>query len=239
MQSSATSTVRAWDWPTRAFHWSLVLAILSAWASSEFAEKLGDTTLKWHRYNGYFILVLIVFRLIWGVVGSSTSRWSAFVTWPWTAAAYGLDLLRGRDRHFLGHNPLGTYMILGLLMIVLAQATLGLTIVEHNDTTWGPLYKLVSEENQKRVLYWHVRAFNWFILPLVALHIVANSLYGLVKKDPLIRAMITGTKPAAAYEDQPEAELASALALRAALAFALSVAIVLGSIVALGGKLFY
>jgi cytochrome b len=234
-----TSTVRAWDWPTRAFHWSLVLAIISAWVSFEFAEKLGDASLKWHRYNGYFILTLIVFRLIWGVVGSSTSRWSAFVTWPWTAAAYGLDLVRGRDRHFLGHNPLGTYMILGLLALVSIQGLLGLMTVEHNDTTWGPLYKLVSEENQKRVLYWHTRIFNWFILPLVSLHIIANSLYGIVKKDPLVRAMITGRKPSGTYEHQHEAQLVSGLAVRAALSFALAAAIVLGGIVALGGKLFY
>ena len=123
---TATTQVRAWDWPTRAFHWLLVLAILSAWVSFNYAEKLGDTSLKWHRYNGYAILVLIVFRLLWGFIGSSTSRWSAFVTWPWKAAAYGLDVVRGRDRHFLGHNPLGTYMILGLLALVSAQALLGL-----------------------------------------------------------------------------------------------------------------
>lgn len=234
-----TSTVRAWDWPTRVFHWSLVLAILSAWVSFEFAEKLNDATLRWHRYNGYFILTLVVFRLIWGVVGSSTSRWSAFVTWPWRAAAYGLDLVRGRDRHFLGHNPLGTYMILGLLFLVTVQGVLGLMTVEHNDTTWGPLYKLLSDDNQKRVLYWHVRGLTWFILPLVGLHIIANSLYGLIKKDPLIRAMITGKKPAGVYEDQPEAQIVGSLGGRAALVLAISVAIVFGSISALGGKLFY
>jgi cytochrome b len=239
MSTPASQHVRAWDWPTRAFHWSLVIAILSAWASFEFAEKLGDVSLKWHRYNGYAILVLIVFRFIWGFVGSSTSRWSAFVTWPWHAAAYGLDLVRGRDRHFLGHNPLGTYMILGLLGLVSLQALLGLVIVEHNDTTWGPLYKLVSEENQKRVLFWHTRLFNWFILPLICLHILANSVYGIIKKDPLIRAMITGTKPAVAYEDQAEAQIVSAVGIRALFTLALAATIVLGGIVALGGKLIY
>ena len=231
--------VRAWDWPTRAFHWLLVLAIAGAWTSSHFAEQLGDATLKWHRYNGYAILVLIVFRLIWGFVGSSTSRWSAFVTWPWHAAAYGLDILRGRDRHFLGHNPLGTYLILTMLAVVALQAVFGLGVVEHNDTTWGPLYKLFSEANQQRITYWHTRAFNWFILPLISIHIVANSLYGLVKKDPLIRAMITGTKPVGMYEDQAEAVIVDGVAVRAALVLALAAAIVLGGIVVLGGKLFY
>jgi cytochrome b len=238
MQTSAPR-VRAWDWPTRMFHWSLVFCIISAWASSEFAEKLGDPTLKWHRYNGYAILILITFRLIWGVVGSSTSRWAAFLTWPWTAAAYGLDLVRGKNRHFLGHNPLGTYMILGLLGIVSLQGLIGLGVVEHNDVTWGPLYKLFSEERQKFLTHWHTRIFQWFILPLVAFHIIANTLYGLIKKDPLIRAMITGTKPAAAYEDQREAVLVNNVGLRAAISFALATAIVLGGIVALGGKLLY
>lgn len=239
-QSSVRSdTVRAWDIPTRVFHWSLVLAIVSAWASFRFAETIGDPTLQWHRYNGYAILVLLVFRLLWGFVGSSTSRWSAFVTWPWHAAVYGLDLLRGRDRHYLGHNPLGTYMILALLAVVGAQSFIGLFIVEHNDTTWGPLYKLASESTQKLLHNWHIWSFYWILLPVIAMHITANTLYGVVKKDPLIRAMVTGRKPAGHYEDQQQAEIVAAVWLRALLCLAAALAIVLGGIAALGGKLFY
>ena len=232
-------TVRAWDIPTRVFHWSLVFCIFSAWASFQYAEKLGDPTMQWHRYNGYAVLVLLVFRLLWGFVGSSTSRWSAFVTWPWHAAGYGLDLLRGRDRHYLGHNPLGTYMILALLALVGAQSSLGLFVVEHNDTTWGPLYKLVSETNQKLVHRWHIWSFYWLLLPVIGAHIVANTLYGFVKKDPLIRAMVTGKKPAGKYEDQAEAVIVAQVWARAIGCLAAAVAIVLGGIAALGGKLFY
>ena len=62
--------------PTRLFHWLLVALVLLAWASWRYSEALGDPTLKLHRWNGHAILVLIVFRLLWGLVGSSTSRFS-------------------------------------------------------------------------------------------------------------------------------------------------------------------
>lgn len=231
--------MRAWDLPTRVFHWTLVSLIISAWASHEFSEVFGDNSLKWHRYNGYAILIAVVWRLLWGFVGSSTSRWSAFVRWPWSAANYGLDLLRGRDRHYLGHNPLGSYMILSLLGVVSLQAVLGLFTVEHNDVTWGPLYKLVSEDIYKKIGYYHVRIFKYVIMPLIVFHITANILYGMLKRDPLIRAMITGSKPSGEYEDQSEAKLVAQPLLRAVLCLCLSVTAVFGSIVGLGGKLFY
>jgi cytochrome b len=233
------ATVAVWDAPTRLFHWALVTCLACSWPSYQYAETLGDPTLKWHRYNGLAILVLLVFRVLWGFLGSSTARWRHFVRWPWHAAGYALDLVRGRDRKFLGHNPLGTYMILALLLVVAGQSLLGLVIVEHNDTTWGPLYKLVSESTQKRVQHWHAAALYWVILPLIAAHIIANTLYGLLKRDPLVRAMITGRKPAADYEDGREAIIARDVNLRALGTLVLAIGIVFGGIMALGGKLFY
>ncbi len=231
--------VMAWDAPTRLFHWLLVLSIVSAWASYEFAEQLGDATMKWHRYNGYAVLVLIVFRLIWGFVGSSTSRWSSFVRGPAAAVRYGLDVASGRERRFLGHNPLGTYMVLALLAAVAIQAMLGLVVTEHNDTTWGPLYNLVPESLQGKVRRWHSSGLYWVILPLVVAHIAANALYGVLKRDPLIPAMITGRKPAADYEDGHAARIAPATTARALAALLGAIAIVLGGIKLLGGTLFY
>jgi cytochrome b len=236
---NVTTQVRAWDLPTRVFHWSLVTLIICAWISFEFSGKIGDSTLQWHRYNGYAILTLLVWRLLWGFAGSSTSRWSAFVRWPWVAAGYLFDLVRGRDRQFLGHNPLGTYMVLGLLAAVGLQAVLGLMTVEHNDVAWGPLYKLVSETTIKQISYYHVRLLNYLILPLVAAHIAANVLYGVVKKDPLIRAMVTGAKPAGPYEDAAEAVIVDRPILRAVACLGLATAVVLGGIMMLGGKILY
>jgi cytochrome b len=237
--SAAVATVAVWDVPTRLFHWALVTCLACAWPSYHYAERLGDPTLKWHRYNGLAVLVLLVFRLLWGFLGSSTARWRHFLRWPWHAASYAIDLMRGRDRNFLGHNPLGTYMIIALLTAVASQAVLGLLVVEHNDTTWGPLYKLVGEATQKQVQHWHAAALYWVILPLIGAHIVANTLYGLLKHDPLVRAMITGRKPAGDYEDAREAVIARDANLRALGTLVLAIGIVFGGIVALGGKLFY
>jgi cytochrome b len=228
--------VKAWDWPTRAFHWALVFGVVSAWASFRFADRIGDPMLVWHRWNGYALLVLVVFRLIWGFVGSSTSRFSAFVTWPWNAGAYALDLLRGRDRKFLGHNPLGSWMIIALLAAVGVQGSLGLFSLEHNELVAGPLKRLVAHETSEKITKWHVWGIN-VIFALAALHIAANVLYGLVKKDPLISAMVTGRKPADAYEDQREAAIADGVTFRALVCLLVAAVIVFGGIWALGGRI--
>jgi cytochrome b len=228
--------VRVWDLPTRLFHWTFVTLILCAWVSSEFASKINDPTLKWHRWNGYAILVLVVFRLIWGFAGSSTSRFSSFMRWPRVALSYGLDVLRGRERPFLGHNPLGSWMVLMLLGAVAAQSVLGLYTLEHNDITAGPLNRTISEETSKVVGWLHVRGFN-VILALAALHVLANSLYQIVKKDPLITAMVTGVKPARHYEDGPEAAIARNSGLRALACLVAAVTLVFGGILLLGGRI--
>ncbi len=229
--------VRAWDLPTRVFHWLLALSILTAWASWRYSEVLGDHTLKLHRWNGQAVLVLIVWRLLWGFVGSSTSRLSAWLWWPWTAAGYGLRLLRRETPLYLGHNPLGSYMVQVLVAAVAAQAVSGLFVVEHNDLTGGPLYRLLTEEGQKRITEWHTSFFYWWVLILVPIHVLANLGYGLVKKEPLITAMITGKKPAADYLDAAEAEIVGWPMVRAMICLVAAAGLVLGVIYgALGGK---
>src|SRR5262245_20072118 len=87
--------VRAWDSPTRLFHWLLAALVLFAWASWRYSEAIGDPLYKLHRWNGHAILVLVMWRILWGFVGTSTSRFSAWLWWPWTAVAYAFRLLRG------------------------------------------------------------------------------------------------------------------------------------------------
>jgi cytochrome b len=229
-------SVKAWDWPTRAFHWTLVFCLVSAWASFKLADRIGDTTLIWHRWNGYAILILLTFRLIWGFVGSSTSRFAAFVTWPWSALRYALDLATGKSRPFLGHNPLGGWMILILLTAVTVQGSMGLFALEHNELVAGPLKRLIAHETSEAITKLHVKGIN-LILGLAAIHITANVLYGLLKKDPLIRAMVTGRKPAEAYEDQAEARIAENVTLRALLCLLAAKILVFGGITALGGRI--
>ncbi len=228
--------MRAWDLPTRLFHWSLVTLIGCSWLSYHYANAIGDPTLRWHRWNGMAILVLVVFRVLWGFVGSSTSRFSAFIRWPWVALGYGLDLLAGKTRHYLGHNPLGSWMIVVLLLTVGAQAIGGLYTLEHNEITAGPLQRTISDEATAFISKWHRRGFN-LLLALVALHVLANSLYQIIKRDPLITAMVVGTKPPADYEDTAEAVIVPHAGLRAFACLVAAAVLVFGSIVLLGGRL--
>ncbi len=242
MLKPAPMPVRVWDLPTRLFHWSLVILIICSWASYEFSGLVGDTTLLWHRLNGYAILILLIWRVLWGLFGSPSARFSNFLTWPWTAAAYGFDLIRGRDRRYLGHTPLGAYMIVALIVVVATQGTLGLMATEHNYVTWGPLSALAgSDERSIELAKWHVWIFDKLLLGLIALHIAVNVFYRIIKKDRLIEAMVTGTKPPGTYDDESRvanAEIDRPL-LRAMICLVVATAIFAGAIKALGGKLFY
>jgi len=230
--------VPAWDLPTRMFHWMLVVLVVSAWISFEFSEEIGDARLKWHRWNGLAVLTLVVWRILWGVSGPTNARFSHFVRGPAAVMDYARDLVRGTPRRFLGHNPLGALMVLALLACVGAIGSLGLFAVEHNDLATGPLYRLAGNEVAKVATSWHRFLFEPVLIALVALHIVANVLYGFVKKEPLIPAMITGSKPPGVYEDVPPlAPPLSRPLLRAFLCLAAATLLVFGGILAMGGRL--
>jgi cytochrome b len=124
-----------------------------------------------------------------------------------------------------------------LLVAVLAQAMLGLFTLEHNEIVAGPLKRLLSDEATEVVSKLHVRGLN-ILLVLIAIHIVANTAYGLIAREPLVKAMVTGKKPAHAYEDEPEARIAGNVTLRAAVVLVVSIGLVFGGIVLAGGRIF-
>lgn len=231
--SAQARTVAAWDLPTRLFHWSLVTLIVLSWVS----RKYGDAGLVWHTWNGYAILVLIVWRLIWGVTGSSTARFKSFFYAPWHAARYAVDFALRRPRHFLGHNPLGGAVVFAILGIVGLQAVLGLFSFYYEDESnngKGPLANLISEAAGVTVTTLHEKVFD-LIVAVAALHILANLLYLVWKGENLVKAMISGRKAERPdYEDEPEAKLAGTA--RAALALLAAIVLVFGGILALGGK---
>ena len=214
------SRVRAWDLPTRLFKWGLVALVLNAFLT----QAQGDAGIRWHILNGYAILTLLVFRLLWGVVGSSTAVFSAWVRWPWTALRYGVDVLRGRGSRYLGHNPLGGWMILVLM-------GLGLNGGPFANLDFGDPTRL-----QRAMMFWHFRGF-YVLLGFAVIHVLVNLWYQSAKDDPVISAMVIGTKPKADYVDQPEMRPAPATPLRALLCLAAAAAIVLGGVSAAGGKL--
>lgn len=223
MTTENTRMVAAWDLPTRLFHWGLVTLVILA----PITNKMGASTFYLHKINGYMILSLILYRVIWGFIGGTTARFSTFVR-PFGAIGYFFDLLRNRPRHFLGHNPLGGLMVLALMAAAAGQALFGLmTLDDIPATIEGPFASKVAESTAEWVSVWHRRGFR-IILALVALHVLANLFYTFVKKDNLIRPMVTGVKPAGAYEDV-QANQPGSLG-KAALCLALSMAIVFGSV---------
>jgi cytochrome b len=187
--------VKVWDVPTRLFHWVLALGILAAYLSHEFS------TIERHMQIGYVVLTLVVFRLIWGVVGSQTSRFADFVPTPQATLAYVRASLGGRPPKTVGHNPLGSILIYVMLILVAFQAGTGLFA---NDAIFseGPLAKLVSDDTSDLLTDWHEQSF-WILVGCIAVHVTANVVNELVLREPLIRAMITGNKPLPADTPAP------------------------------------
>ncbi len=223
-------TVRVWDGPTRLFHWTLVILIALAYVTRKVSPDL-----TWHMRIGYAILILITFRILWGFVGSSTSRFSAFAYGPSTAIRYGMDFLLRRPRHYLGHNPLGGAVVFVMLALVAAQGLLGLfSYDDHTDLHGGPLSSKVGEATVALVTRWHIWLFD-ILLIVIALHIFASFAYAIWKREDIVRPMVTGRKRAAQFEDEPEARIASPLI--ALMCLVLAATIVLGGITLAGGKI--
>ena len=99
------NSVNVWDIATRLFHWSIVLCLLGCWLTTEYRWIEG------HEFFGYLLLMLLIFRLFWGVIGSTTARFSNFVSKPGTAFRYLKSSINDEAEHFSGHNPLGGWMI--------------------------------------------------------------------------------------------------------------------------------
>lgn len=177
------SRIRVWDAPTRLFHWLLVALIAAAWWTAE------EGLLTWHYRIGFCILILILFRLIWGLIGSSTARFAGFVRGPRVIAAY----LRGERPHEVGHNPLGALSVLALLGLTAAVTGLGLFASDEDGIEPGPLAYRVSVEASDVAQELHELGFN-LLLALVALHVAAIAYYGLFKRDNLLTPMLSGSR---------------------------------------------
>lgn len=190
--------VRVWDLPTRAFHWLLALAVIGL----VITAKVGGNAMVWHMRLGLAVLVLLSFRIVWGLVGGRWSRFSSFLYAPGTVLRY----LRGEHRpgdHFeVGHSPLGAFSVFALIALLLVQVGTGL-ISDDEIATTGPLNRYVASATGLLATSWHKGYGQWILLGLVALHIVAIVVYKLRGKN-LVRPMITGDKPLPA--DVPAAQ---------------------------------
>ena len=171
---------RVWDLPVRLFHWLLAALIVFSWWT------VHNHHTDWHMWSGCGILTLLIFRLLWGFVGSSTARFSSFVRGPRVVG----DYLRGQW-YGIGHNPLGALSVLALLVAVAVQVGLGLISEDEDGLYLGPLSQLVSTDTSDKARDLHELWFN-VILALVALHVIAI-LYYRTKGRKLTLPMITGS----------------------------------------------
>ncbi|MDE2357347.1 MAG: cytochrome b/b6 domain-containing protein [Alphaproteobacteria bacterium] len=172
--------VTVWDAPVRLVHWAIAALVAFSWWSAK------SDHLAWHRLSGYTILGLLVFRLIWGVIGSETARFSSFLAGPRTVLAY----LGGRAAPRVGHNPLGGWSVVVLFTLLAIQVGLGLFSVDEDAIEAGPLDRFVSFNTGRAITHWHHLVFN-LLLVFIGLHLVAIAVYAARRRD-LVSPMLSG-----------------------------------------------
>ena len=182
--------VRLWDWPVRIVHWSFALLLPALWLSWNAGE------MALHRWLGYLMLGLVVFRLYWGVAGGSTALFRNFVRGPATVMTY-LRGLPGKQTGFvIGHNPLGALSVIALLALLAAQVLLGLITQDVDGVESGPLARYVAYDVAELARYLHGLNF-YLMLGVVGLHLCAVAFYFFIKRDNLVGPMLTGHKAVA------------------------------------------
>ena len=176
-----TATVTVWDPLIRVFHWALVASFAIAWISAEEWDDL-------HEWAGYIAAGLVLVRVVWGLIGPGYARFGQFLRSPRVVAVYLREMLHHREPRYLGHNPAGGLMVVGLMM-----AMLGLSLTGWLYTTsafWGSEWLEVAHELLANTL-----------LAMVGIHVAGVMLTSLRHGENLVRSMFNGKKRAAASGD--------------------------------------
>lgn len=180
-------TVRVWDLPTRLFHWALAVCIVGL----VITGNIGGNWMNWHLRLGYAVLTLLLFRVVWGLVGGHWSRFGSFLYAPGTLLRY----LRGQGEpsHSVGHSPLGALSVFALLAVLMLQVGTGL-ISDDEIAFTGPLVRFVSGDTISSATSYHKNIGKFIVMGLVVLHLLAIGFYKLVRKQSLVRPMVVGDK---------------------------------------------
>jgi cytochrome b len=179
---------RIWDVPVRLFHWILLLLV----ASQIVTVSIGGNAMEYHVLGGYAILTLVMFRVVWGIIGTPTARFKQFLRGPGAVLRYLRTLVTADSEPHAGHNPLGGWSVVAMLLSLLVQAVSGLFADDEIMTT-GPFWKYVSDDTAS--LFNVVHETNALILlTLICIHMGAILFYLLRKKQNLIGPMFTGSK---------------------------------------------
>jgi cytochrome b len=208
-----TSTIKVWDIGVRLFHWALVAFFVIAYISGEGGEE-GGSGEALHTWAGYAIIALLVFRIVWGLVGPRHARFADFIYGPGAILAYIKGVFTGSPKRYLGHNPAGGAMVLLMLLSLIAVSWTGLKAYQAEGK--GPLAVAPATSIGIAV----AKADGWgeaeesdrggeggdelwkeahevsvnFMLLLIVLHLAGVTISSLVHRENLPRAMVTGRK---------------------------------------------
>ncbi|MDI9234498.1 cytochrome b/b6 domain-containing protein [Limnohabitans lacus] len=187
MSTPSTVTVRIWDLPTRVFHWALAICVFLLLITG----TMGGNAMTWHFRLGYAVMTLLLFRMVWGIVGGHWSQWRRLPLSPSLIRAY----LKGRSdlAHVAGHNPMGSWSVLAMLFILILQVSSGL-VSDDEIANAGPLSSRVSGAWVSLATQWHKSPGKWIIVALVALHLLAILWYRWRKGQSLMGPMWHGDK---------------------------------------------
>ncbi len=187
--------IKVWDAPTRLFHWAIVVFVFTSWLTAH------EGWLDWHVWSGYSIFALLLFRLMWGIVGSDTSRFSRFLGSPIAAFRHLARFHRREPDNEIGHNVAGGWMVLVMLAALAVQVGTGLCA---NDqvSTQGPFADSVGQDWSDWLTHVHVVTFK-AIEALVVLHVCAVLAYGVIRRHNLVAPMLTGRKRLTAAASVP------------------------------------
>jgi len=191
-----TYEIKVWDPLVRVFHWSLVTAFIIAFVTE-------DHFLALHVQAGYTIIALVLFRLVWGLIGTRHARFSDFIRGPQTVMAYLKSLLSRHPAHYVGHNPAGGWMVLALLAALLLTTLTGLLAYGIGENAAGPFAVLGGNPGG----FWsealeEVHEFLAHLtLLMVFVHVAGVIVSSLLHRENLVRAMLTGRKPLIPSED--------------------------------------
>ena len=182
-----------WDLPIRIVHWLLTVLIFGSWYTVTVTGNM-----EAHMLIGQVILCLLVFRVVWGFVGTRYAKFSSFVFGPRTIIAYARTILSRSGGGYAGHNPLGFLAVFAMLLLIGIQVTTGLFATD-GDFYEGPLNHLVSGSAGRDITDIHYLNFDVLAI-MIGIHIVAIFFYLLYKRENLIWPMFTGAKTGDALE---------------------------------------
>lgn len=186
MDTKNAKEVEVWSLSLRLFHWLLVAAFFTSWWTSDHHIRL-------HILAGASIAGLLLYRLIWGVLGENHAKFSSFTPSFANIKQHVLDLIRRQPRHYIGHTPIGSLMIYALLASLLILVTSGFSLIALQMNI-GPFYGLQANYNTEIFIQFiHAWCFETLQF-LVFIHLAGVVVESSLQHSNLIKPMFTGKK---------------------------------------------